>query len=93
MPLSAEAEVMRGMPADSRIGRLNLVPGPGGSSVATALVSEVARRELEPLAARSVPPPGRSLAAMHRIATVKFPALAPCEARSAFAALQSGAAT
>ena len=56
MALLPEEDVSRGMPADSRIERLNLLPGPGDSSVATALVSEVARRELEPSVARSTPP-------------------------------------
>ena len=51
------AEVSEGMPADSRIERVNLVPGPGASRSPTALVSGVARRELEPSVARSTPPP------------------------------------
>ena len=81
------------MPADSRIERLNFVPGPGASSVATALVSEVARRELEPSVARSTPPPAFSLGAKHLAAILKCPALAPCAASSPFAALQSDAPT
>jgi NAD dependent epimerase/dehydratase family len=93
MPVLPEGEVTSGMPADSRIARANLLPGPGGSRVATALVSWVARREFEPLVARSTPPPARSLGARQRTAILKLPAAAPCEARSAFAAPHNGAAT